>query len=167
MSAPAQTPTPGDIARRTAPTPAPRSAPAPAATDVQTPTPAASTQPRAGSLTAPGVLAPYEVFRQMFQQAMRISRMRPNSRLVGLTLLGYANFKTGLLNKYQPDLAELSYATGLTKEQVDVQIRVLTQRQWLTRHVPAEGPRQGQEVLKLQIPAAVLQQLRNRRRLEP
>ncbi|MER7971112.1 hypothetical protein ABTX35_19305 [Streptomyces sp. NPDC096080] len=152
MSAPAH-PTPGDITRRAAP-----------AT-----TPAASTPhavPTDGGLTAPGVLRASEVFRQMFQQAMRISRMLPNTRLVALTLLGYANFRTGVLNKYQPDIAGLARATGLPKDVVEVQIRVLTQRQWLTRHVPTRGPRQGQEVLKLQIPAPILTQLRERRRLE-
>lgn len=162
MSAPAapRIPTPSDLARRT-PTQPPRlrTQPAPA----PRPEPAPAT---AADLIAPGRLRPGEVFRQMFQQGMRLSRMHPEARLVGLTLLAYANFKTGLLNKYEPNAKELAHATGLTEGQALVQIEVLTQRGWLTQHTPGRGPRQGRQVLHLCIPALVLQQLRQRQSAE-
>lgn len=162
MSAPATSriPTPGDLARRT-----PTQPPRPAALRTL-PTPAARPEPApvtAADLIAPGRLRPGEVLRQVFQQGMRLSRMRPEARLVGLTLLAYANFKTGLLNKYVPAGRELAAATGLTEGQALIQIEVLTQRGWLTRHTPSRGPRQDQQVLQLCVPALVLEQLRQRR----
>lgn len=150
MSAPARIPTPGDLARR---------APTPAAQPPATP-PAPAT---VADLVAPGVLRPNEIFRQQFQQGIRISRMLPESRLTALTLLTYANYRTGLLNKFAPSAEELSYATGLGKGQVLVQIEVLTQRGWLTHRTLGRGPRQGEAVLQLCIPALVLDQLRKRR----
>jgi hypothetical protein len=152
MTAPAtpRIPTPGDLARRR-PAPATQSQPEPAV---------AAT---AADLIAPGQLGPHELFRQMFQQGIRLSRMRPEARLVALTLLTYANFRTGLLNKYQPEARELASATGLTEGQALTQIEVLTQRGWLTRRSPKVGPRQGQPVLQLCVPALVLEQLRQRR----
>lgn len=98
----------------------------------------------------------------MYQQGMRISRMHPEARLTALTLLGYANFRTGLINKHLTGTRELAHDTGLTEGQVLVQIEVLTQRGWLTRRVLDVGPRTGQQVLQLCIPTVVLQQLRGR-----
>ncbi|MDT7847244.1 hypothetical protein [Streptomyces justiciae] len=158
MSAPAtpRIPTPGDLARRPALAVTPRVQASPA------PRPEASASAVA-RLAGPGQVRPGEVFRQMFQQGMRISRMQPHARLVGLTLLAYANYKTGLLNKYEPNSKELSYATGLTEAQALVQLEVLAQRGWLTYRTLSRGPRQGREVMQLCVPALVLEQLRRRR----
>ncbi|MFI5685860.1 hypothetical protein [Streptomyces sp. NPDC051636] len=161
MTAPA-IPTPADLARRAAAAPSPATRPADRTATSSPPAPA---QPSAAAtLTAPGRLYPNEVLRQAFQQSMRISRMNAESRLVALTLLGFANFRTGLLNKYQPTSAQLAAATGLTEGQVLVQLEVLTQRGWLTQRALTTGPRKGQEVYQLCIPQAVLSQLRASRR---
>ncbi|MFJ2007049.1 hypothetical protein [Streptomyces chartreusis] len=160
-------PTPGDLARRQAPPrPAPpASAAAPTKPTVQTrPTPREREQRpvTAADCIAPGVLRPGERMRSLYQQAMRTSRMQPEARLVALTLLGYANFKTGVLNRHQPGTEQLAYATGLTNGQVLVQIEVLTQRGWLHLRTLTRGPREGQSVFQLCIPAFALQQLRDR-----
>lgn len=159
MTAPA-IPTPGDLARRAAATPKPTAQPASAS---ETSAPSAPDQP----LTASGRLYPNEVLRQAYQQGVRISRMNAESRLVALTLLGYANFRTGLLNKYQPTPDQLADATGLTEGQVLVQLKILTQRGWLTHRAPITGPRKGQQVYQLCIPKAVLAQLRAHRNSKP
>jgi hypothetical protein len=161
MSAPAtpRFPTPGDLARRT-PAPSTAARPTPHAPEPRTEPASPAT---AADLIAPGRLRQDELFRQMFQQGIRLSRMHPEARLVALTLLTYANFRTGLLNKYQPEARELASSTGLTEGQALVQIEVLTQRGWLTHRAPTRGPRQEQQVLQLCIPDLVLQQLRRRR----
>lgn len=167
MSAPARIPSPADVARRTNPAPATAPAITPAAAP-STPAPGPTAPPKpapaqsAAGLVAPGQLLPHEVLRRMIQQGMRISRMRPEARLTALTLLGYANYRTGLVNKHLPDMQELAYATGLTEGQVRVQVEVLTQRGWLTYRVLGRGPREGQQVIQLCVPAHVLQQLRDR-----
>lgn len=163
MTAPARPsiPTPADLVRRTTPAAVPPAmAGAPAA-------PKPGPLPSIVDLASPGLLNPREVLRQMFQQGIRISRMQPEARLVGLTLLTYANFRTGLLNKHAPTPEQLAYATGLTEGQVLVQIQVLKQRGWLTERVLTVGPREGQAVFQLGIPGAVLHQLRNRRATPP
>ncbi|MFD6024527.1 hypothetical protein [Streptomyces griseoluteus] len=141
-------PSPGDLARRA---PAPR--PAPAA-----PTP----ETAAASMIEPGELRKGDNFRVLFQQGMRISQMLPHSRLVGLTLSGFANWRTGLVMRHEPTPERLSSATGLTEAQVLVQLQILTQRGWLTRRRLTTGPRNGQLVFQLCIPRVVLEQLRNR-----
>lgn len=154
MSTPPTRPTPALMARRR-PTP-PAAAPRPTRSS-------ASTKPvSAADAVAPGQLGPREVMRQVYQQAIRISRMRPESRLVALTLLSYSNFRTGLLSKREPDTEQLAYATGLTQAQVVVHLEILTQRGWLTRRTIATGPRVGQSASQLCVPVYVLQQLRDR-----
>jgi hypothetical protein len=113
---------------------------------------------------APGKLHRSELLRPMFQQGVRLSRMQPHARLVALTLLGYANFQTGLIHeRWTPTTEELAYATGLTTEQVQVQIEVLTQRGWAYTRALKQGPRAGQTALQMCVPAFVLEQLRARK----
>ncbi|MGW0795142.1 hypothetical protein [Streptomyces sp. NPDC002692] len=101
--------------------------------------------------------------RALYLQGMRISRLNANTRLVGLTLIGYANFQSGLLRQdHMPTPEELSYATGLTVGQVLTQIEVLTQRGWLTECKPERGPNAGSTQLKLTVPVFVLSHLRAR-----
>ncbi|MEU9400593.1 hypothetical protein [Streptomyces sp. NPDC048242] len=159
MTAPA-IPTPGDLARRT-PTHRPTPTPRPGAAAFQPL--AAEDLPAAADMARPGQLRPDEKLRPSLQQGIRLSRMRPESRLLALTLLGYVNFRTGLMLKHEPTPAELAAATGLTEGQVLVQLVVLTQRGWLTRRHPTIGPRKGQLVYQLCVPQLVLQQLRARR----
>ncbi|EYT83972.1 hypothetical protein CF54_04155 [Streptomyces sp. Tu 6176] len=160
MTAPARIPTPGDLARRTPASAVP--APQPRAT-----APRAARTVTAADLIAPGRLRHGELLRHTYQRGMRISGMTPATRLVALTLLGYAHGKTGLLNKHAPNTDQLANATGLSAGQVRVQLEILTQRGWLTQHTPASGPRQGQHVLQLCIPAAALHQVRTHQDLEP
>jgi hypothetical protein len=176
MSAPARPriPSPADLAHRNGTRPGATTPPEPAAVthapDTVTepaPAPAPKSSPAVpassvAGLVAPGRLLPHEILRRMFQHGLRISRMRPEARLTALTLLGYANYRTGLVNKHLPDTKELAYATGLTEGQVLVQIEVLTQRGWLTHRVLGRGPREGLQVIQLCVPAHVLQQLRDR-----
>lgn len=148
MTAPAQprTPTPGDLARR----------------PTAKPTPAAKKPATVEESIAPGELKPGEIMRQLYQQAMRISRMKPHTRLLALTLVGYANHKNGRLT-YEPTVAQLSYATGLSDGQVKTHLQILTQRGWLTRSRPRSGPRKDRLVGQVCIPALVLTQLRTRK----
>ncbi len=159
MTAPAKprpVPTPGDLARRVPRPTAPKPTTAtPAAAELQAPATVADA-------ITPGQLRKSEVMRQLYQQAMRISRMRPETRLVALTLLGYANWRHGLLNKYAPTTEQLAYATGLTDGQVRVQLEILTQRGWLTERALTTGPRAGQRVPQLCIPEFALTRVRNR-----
>ncbi|MGW4300383.1 hypothetical protein ACWEHT_11460 [Streptomyces sp. NPDC004646] len=165
MTAPA-IPTPGDLARRT---PAPAPAPRPARTPRPVPAPSAATRPStpedrpaAADMARPGLLRPDEKLRPCLQQGIRLSRMRPESRLLALTLLGYVNFRSGLMLRHEPTPAELAAATGLTEGQVLVQLQILTQRGWLTRRHPTQGPRQDRMVYQLCVPQLILQQLRAR-----
>lgn len=153
MSAPTDTriPTPGDLARRAALAP------------VSQPEPGPARPAGAAGMVAPGELRPNEILRQLYQQGIRISGMHPEARLVALTLLGYANFRTGLLNKYQPSTSDLGQATGLTQGQAEVQLRILAQRGWLSERRVTRGPRQGQLIHQLHIPTVVLLRLRKAR----
>jgi len=148
---------PLDMARRK---PQPPAAPKPSrgAAPEAEPRPAS-----AADAIRPGKLRKSERMRSMYEQGMRISRMLPEARLVGLTLLGYANFQTGQIHaRWRPTAEQLSYATGLTVGQVLVQVQVLTSRGWLTEHTLTRGPRAGSVALQLFIPAAVLEQIRDR-----
>lgn len=156
-------PTPADLAQRAA---RPRPTPQPAVQPVMkaTPIPAQdgpTEPPRLGDSVAPGILRRRERLRPAFQQAMRISRMHPNTRLVALTYLGYAHYETGLI-RWHPAPAELAYATGLTEGQVLVQMEILTQRGWLQMKPLPAGARAGQLAPQLSIPAPVLEQVRAR-----
>ncbi|MGW3110525.1 hypothetical protein [Streptomyces sp. NPDC001091] len=146
-------PSPADLARR-AHAAAPRPGPAPVAAPTQDRT--------AADLAGPASLQRGEHIRPMVQKGLRLSRMRPESRLVALTLLGYVNWRTGWMRQHQPTTAELAAATGLTEGQVLVQMEILIQRGWLARYHPATGPRQDELVYRLCIPQVVLQQLRDR-----
>ncbi|MFM9542278.1 LexA family transcriptional regulator [Streptomyces turgidiscabies] len=153
---------PADMARRPAPP-----QPAPPVTASSTPEAAAppaadaSPAPSPGDSLIPGVLQRRERLRPLFQQAMRISRLLPNSRLVALTLLGYSHYESGLIRRH-PTTAELAYATGLTKDQVLTQVRILAQRGWLrTNRLPARAC-VGELAPQLCIPAPVLAQIRAR-----
>ncbi|MFF9285444.1 hypothetical protein [Streptomyces griseosporeus] len=159
-------PTPGDLARRTttpAAHPKPAPAPKPAARTAIAEAPAPPASQDTADLIAPGRLQQGEVMWQMVQQGMRVSRMRPEARLVALTLLGYAHPRTGLLDKYWPSCEQIAYASGLTTGQVLVQLEVLAQRGWLVQRSFSQGPRQGQTVHRLVIPSWVLEHVRSRR----
>ncbi|MDX5571011.1 hypothetical protein PYK79_57655, partial [Streptomyces sp. ID05-04B] len=139
-------------------TPAPKPKPKPAAA------PQAQRRPSGvADAIRPGKLRKSERLRSMFEHGMRISRMHPETRLVGLTLLGYANFQTGQIHaRWRPTVEDLADATGLTAGRVLVQVEILTSRGWLTEHVLARGPRAGSRALLLCVPALVLEQLRDR-----
>ena len=110
---------------------------------------------------SPGQLQAGEHLRSFMVRALRKSRMHPEARLVALTLLGYANYKTGLVNsRHQPDTTTLAEDTGLTTGQVQVQLHVLTQRGWLYTRPLTRGPRNGQLGLFLAVPALYLEQVR-------
>ncbi|MDX3455089.1 hypothetical protein PV396_24630 [Streptomyces sp. ME02-8801-2C] len=152
---------PADMAARRPTPPTSAVPPAQAAAEAAAPAVTATPAPRPGSSLTPGVLHRRERLRPMFQQAMRISRLLPNSRLVALTLLGYSHYETGLIRRH-PTTAELAYATGLTKAQVLTQVQILTQRGWLrTNPLPAPAGI-GQLAPQLCIPAPVLNQIRSR-----
>ncbi|MFI1723884.1 hypothetical protein [Streptomyces sp. NPDC020489] len=150
MTAPAtpRTPTPADLARRTAPVAAP----------------AAPTAPRAEDALAPGKLAKKEHFRKFFLFGLRRSRMHAHARLVGHDLMWRANHATGQVSPtMHVSSDELALATGLTAGQVDVALQVLHTRGWLHYRRIAEGPRTGQRAMVLTIPAGALEQIRNRK----
>ncbi|GGX99051.1 hypothetical protein [Streptomyces fructofermentans] len=158
-------PSPADLARRPAqPKPAPqppreraphRHAP------IQSAVPASPARPE--HLLAPGSLRGKERFRATFQRGIRLSRMHPHARLLAHTLLWYSSHLTGRVSpSSQPSIEELSYGTGLTIDQVAVQLRVLESRGWLRFHTLNEGPRQGDSAMRLAIPTHVLEQIRAR-----
>lgn len=161
MTAPAAShiPTPADLAR-----PKPTPSPTPAKPTTAPASPAPADRPvTAADAISPGRLRKSERLRSMFEQGIRISRMHSGARLTALSLLGYANFQTGLIHaRWRPTPEELAYATGLTTGQVLVQLDVLTSRGWLTTRTLTRGPRTGSTALQLCIPAAVLQQIRDR-----
>jgi hypothetical protein len=144
--------------RRTPPKP---TTPAPAAAPVLAP--AADTQ-RAltpAEAIAPGQLQAGENLRSLFPRALRKSRMHPEARLVAYTLLGYAHYKSGVVNsRHRPDIEQLAADTGLTAGQIQVQLHVLTQRGWLYTRLLTRGPFNGQPGLFLAIPALLLEQVR-------
>ncbi|WP_330339366.1 hypothetical protein [Streptomyces sp. NBC_00557] len=168
MTAPA-IPTPRDLAGRTPAVlrpaaPAPR--PVPTAPPVQQaapePMPTAA-EPKATDPTARGRLRKNEILRQVFQQGMRLSQMLPESRLLGLVLLGYADYRTGRTWRHTPTVAELSSASGLNEARVQVHLEILFQRGWLTTYTPAVGAQKKELVYQLCVPQAVLEQLRARK----
>ncbi|MFF8485212.1 hypothetical protein [Streptomyces antibioticus] len=161
MSAPAaHRPTPADLARPRPKPPTPT--PKPAASRPSRP-PRVDGMVTAADAVRQGQLHHGELLRQMFEQGIRISAMNANTRLVALTLLGYANFRTGEIHtRWRPAPEQLAIATGLSTDQIHVQLRVLTDRGWLTEFTLATGPRAGQPCWRLGIPMAVLQQLRDR-----
>ncbi|MFF3891348.1 hypothetical protein [Streptomyces sp. NPDC001914] len=151
-------PSPADLAHR----------PAPAARPAPTQTPPKQQRDRlpltAAQAIAPGKLTRDERLRPLYTQGLRISRLHPEARLVALTLLGYANFHTGLIHEqWRPTPQELAYATGLTAGQVLVQLEVLTQRGWIYSRVLTQGKNAGTDVLQLCVPAAVLLHVRARK----
>ncbi|MEV1063425.1 hypothetical protein [Streptomyces sp. NPDC050263] len=165
---------PLDMARRKPnPPAAPARKPTPAAAPPRTgPRPAAAVparpQPVDGMVTAAdavrqGKLRQGESFRTMLEQGVRISGMKPNTRLVALTLLGYANFRNGEIHaRWRPTPEQLAIATGLTADQIGVQLAALTSRGWIHEFTLASGPRAGERCWQLGVPVAVLQQLRDR-----
>ncbi|MFF5001751.1 hypothetical protein ACFY3G_02890 [Streptomyces phaeochromogenes] len=152
---------PADMARRPARPSAPQPEPRPAAT---LPTAAAQDAPsRPEELLTPGKLRDKERFRATYQRGIRLSRMTPNSRLMAHTLIWYSSHITGRINPSgQPSIDELSYATGLTIDQVKVQLSILETRGWLYFHTVNEGPNRGETTMRLAIPAHILEQIRAR-----
>jgi hypothetical protein len=170
MTSPARCFSPADIApRRNRPNPPPQPAPPAGAapgrqTEPADARPAEAIAPRPltpAEAIAPGRIGKRERFRNQFQHGLRISRMHPPARLVALTLLGYANDKTGLLSaSHGPTVEQLAEHTGLLAAQVRVQLQVLTQRGWLYSRPIVAGPRAGTTGLCLAVPAGVLEELR-------
>ncbi|MFJ6905578.1 hypothetical protein [Streptomyces griseoluteus] len=114
----------------------------------------------AAELIQPGTLVRGERFRPLFEQGVRASRMAPHARLVAFTLLSYASARTGELPpERQPFLDGLVEATGLTRGQVVVQLRVLEARGWVRRH-PASPSAYEQALLRPVIPRFALDRLR-------
>ncbi|MFJ1650054.1 hypothetical protein ACIOC2_01300 [Streptomyces sp. NPDC088337] len=109
----------------------------------------------------PGKLTAQEHFRKVFLYGLRTSGMPPHARLVGHDLLSRANHATGRISaRRQPSSERLAFATGLTAAQVDVALQVLLTRGWLQPHRVTEGPRTGQTVHCLAVPAAALERVR-------
>jgi hypothetical protein len=156
-------PSPADLARR--PAPAPLTARPTAPQEARMQAQAKVLRPlTAADCIAPGKLNRSERLRPLYTQALRTSRLLPEARLVAHTLLGYANFATGLIHQqWRPTTEELAYATGLSTGQVLVQLEVLTQRGWMYTRALKEGRNAGTEVLQLCVPAAVLLDLRARK----
>ncbi|MFF3928614.1 hypothetical protein [Streptomyces hirsutus] len=158
MTAPAapRIPTPGDLARRQPPKLSTPARPAPV------PKPSAAPAPvRAADAIAPGVLKNKEHFRKYFMYGMRASRMHAHARLVGHDLVWRTNHATGRISpNRQPSLEVLALATGLNTGQVGVALQILHTRGWFRYHVLQEGPRKGQTVIALTIPAAALENIR-------
>ncbi|MFE7236127.1 hypothetical protein ACFVAF_37045 [Streptomyces sp. NPDC057596] len=166
-------PTPGDLARLQGPRPtatAPKhSAPATAskaaaATGPRSLEPGQPYQPRqlsAEEAIKPGNLHKREHFRKFFLFGMRISSMPAHARLVGHDLMWRASHATGRISvNLQPSSETLALATGLTPGQVDVALQVLHTRGWLQYRRLKEGPRAGQSVYSLVIPAGALEGIR-------
>jgi hypothetical protein len=155
-------PTPGDLARRPTPkltAPATQQPVAPAATDK----PKLSTRPRltAEEAIAPGQLKTEEHFRKFFLFGLRRSGMPAHARLVGHDLVWRASHATGRISpNLNPSSEVLALATGLTTGQVEVALQVLHTRGWLQYRVLQTGPREGQSVPRLTIPAAALEDIR-------
>ncbi|MBK3572630.1 hypothetical protein JHN63_02080 [Streptomyces sp. MBT65] len=115
----------------------------------------------AAEAIAPGKLTKREHFRKYFLFGMRRSRMHPHARLVGHDLMWRASHATGQMSpNLQPSTQDLALATGLTVGQVDVALAALHSRGWVRFRVLKEGPRAGQRVSDLVIPAAVLEDIR-------
>jgi hypothetical protein len=144
-------PTPGDLAAKAAARP-------PATT------PARRT---IADNVAPAVLQPRERMHMLLTRGIRISRLHPGARLVALTLLGYANSKSGLITpKFRPSVDQLAEDTGLTALQIRAHIEVLTQRGWLYSRRITQGQHAGQLGLNLSVPAPVLDRVRADRAAE-
>ncbi|WP_392967256.1 hypothetical protein [Streptomyces sp. LN245] len=156
-------PSPADLAGRPAPAPLTAKSTAPQGPRMRAQAKGLRPLTAADSI-APGKLTRRERLRPLYTQGLRTSRLLPEARLTALTLLGYANFQTGLVHEqWRPTTDELAYATGLTAGQVLVQLEVLTQRGWMYIRTLKEGDRAGSSVLQLCIPAAVLEDLRARK----
>ncbi|MET7679361.1 hypothetical protein [Streptomyces sp. NPDC005423] len=114
---------------------------------------------------APARLRKGETTRSLFQQGMRISGMNPHTRLLALTLLGHANFRSGVISpQFQPSDEELVAETGLTLAQVNVQLSVLRSRGWLVQHVSRNDGATDENRWRLAVPEHVLARLRTTRR---
>ncbi|MEW2451248.1 hypothetical protein AB0896_27445 [Streptomyces parvulus] len=178
MTAPAQPrsfPTPGDLARRK-----PTTTPATAAATTARPQPDAPSKTRATRRAAreaaapyvpaklsaeesiaPGKLSRHEPFRKYLLFALRRSSLPSSSRLVAHDLMWRAGHINGRISpRMWPDNEHLALATGLTVAQVDVAVRTLTGRGWITYRSIAEGPNTGCPQRVLVIPAAALEDVR-------
>ncbi|WP_314411419.1 hypothetical protein [Streptomyces sp. DSM 40484] len=134
------TPSPADMARRTKPPRTPQES------------------------IAPGHLVDGERFKPTYHRGLLMSGMNPEARLMGFTLLWFANHKTGRISpNFQPSQEELAEATGLSAGRVGVQIEVLRERGWLHLTWIAEGPRTGLPRFDLTIPALYLERVRAHR----
>ncbi|MDT0476212.1 hypothetical protein RM863_29215 [Streptomyces sp. DSM 41014] len=178
MSAPAPIPTPGDIARRTAPAPHPdqdqvpeHDTAAPGASGGYTTPPRPMYVPRTLTLEesiAPGVLADTEYFRSIFRWCLLNSSLPPHARLLAHDLLHRANHKSGRIGaQAQPDTAQLALATGLGELQVTVALNTLQSRGWIAYRPPtfAADGRALRPLYDLVIPALALERARGRRYL--
>lgn len=165
-------PSPADLAQRT---------PAPAGQPVRPPRPAPARRkpkpkPKAqlpipvpyvpqvlspAEAIAPGELRTNERFKPTFQRGLLISGMLPEARLMGYTLVWYADHITGRISPHlQPDAAQLAASSGLSEVRVGVQLEVLRERGWLHINRISEGPRVGGPRFDLAIPALYLERIR-------
>ncbi|MFF9123208.1 hypothetical protein ACF09J_07900 [Streptomyces sp. NPDC014889] len=161
-------PSPADLARRQGPRPpatGPKPAPKPR-TDAgpHFPEPGQPYQPRKlgpEDAIRPGKLTKQEHFRRYYLFGMRTTNLPAHARLVGHDLLWRASHATGRISaRRQPSRERLALATGLTTAQVDVALQVLLTRGWLQSLRLPEGPRAGQTVHCLAIPAGALERIR-------
>ncbi|MFJ2717458.1 hypothetical protein [Streptomyces sp. NPDC087437] len=163
-------PNPSDLARlgprppATAPKPSARAAASKATATPRSPEPGQPYQPRQLSpeeAIKPGALHKREHFRKFYLFGMRISSLPAHARLVGHDLMWRASHATGRISvSLQPSSETLALATGLAPGQVDVALQVLHTRGWLQYRRLKEGPRAGQTVYSLAIPAGALEGIR-------
>jgi hypothetical protein len=118
----------------------------------------------AAEAIAPGRLAPGERFKPTYHRGLLLSGMLPEARLLGYTLLWYANHRTGRISpNFQPSREQLAADTGLGAARVGVQIEVLRERGWLHLTPIQEGLRAGRPRFDLTIPALYLERVRAHR----
>ncbi|MFF7901215.1 hypothetical protein ACFZCV_20820 [Streptomyces sp. NPDC007920] len=159
-------PTPADLAGRQGPRPpatAPKAEPRDQA-GPHFPNQGQPYQPRKLSpedAIRPGKLTKREHFRKYFLFGMRTTNLHPHARLVGHDLMWRASHATGQISPtLQPSREQVALATGLTAAQVDVALQVLHTRGWIQYRRLQEGPRAGQSVYSLAIPAGALEGIR-------
>jgi hypothetical protein len=150
-------PSPADLARRIA-QPKPGARPAPPTA------PQPGRLPSVEAAIAPGALVDGERFKPTYHWGILISGMRPESRALAFALLWYAHHRTGrVAPTRKPSHEQLAADTGLSTDQVGVQLEVLRSRGWLRLRPVPDGPRRGQDRYELTIPSLYLERIRTER----
>lgn len=91
----------------------------------------------------PAPLVPLPPFRALYERGVRQSGMRPNCRLVALTVATYSAGPAAIPAHDQPGLNQLAKATGLETRGVRGALRELQQLGWITRPAGTRAPEHG------------------------